>query len=65
MPAGPPGEVHGPFKTDTGCLCLRFPFPIKQCNVAGQKIQLDARRRKTVRLKQIVISVCNGPMVKI
>jgi len=25
----PPGEVHGPFKTDTGCLVLELSFPGK------------------------------------
>jgi hypothetical protein len=23
----PPGEVHGPFRTDTGCIVLEFSFP--------------------------------------
>ncbi len=23
----PPGEVHGPFKTDTGCIVLEMSFP--------------------------------------
>ena len=23
----PPGEVHGPFKTDSGCLVLELSFP--------------------------------------
>ena len=23
----PPGEVHGPFKTDVGCVVLEFSFP--------------------------------------
>jgi len=25
----PPGEVHGPFKTDTGCVVLEVSFPNK------------------------------------
>ena len=25
----PPGEVHGPFKTDTGCIVLEMSFPNK------------------------------------
>jgi hypothetical protein len=26
----PPGEVHGPFKTDVGCVVLEVSFPNKQ-----------------------------------
>jgi len=26
----PPGEVHGPFKTDVGCVVLELSFPNKQ-----------------------------------
>jgi len=25
----PPGEIHGPFKTDTGCIVLEMSFPNK------------------------------------
>lgn len=25
----PPGEIHGPFKTDTGCVVLEISFPNK------------------------------------
>ena len=25
----PPGELHGPFKTDTGCIVLEISFPDK------------------------------------
>jgi len=31
----PPGEVHGPFKTDSGCVVLEMSFPsqsVAQCN---------------------------------
>ena len=29
----PPGEVHGPFKTDLGCVVLELSFPMR---VAGE-----------------------------
>ena len=25
----PPGEIHGPFRTDTGCLVLELSFPLR------------------------------------
>jgi hypothetical protein len=28
-PSRPPGEVHGPFKTDSGCVVLEMSFPNK------------------------------------
>ena len=36
----PPGEVHGPFKTDVGCVVLEVSFP--QRASVGAKAELDA-----------------------
>jgi hypothetical protein len=30
----PPGEVHGPFKTDVGCVVLEVSFPNRTVNTA-------------------------------
>jgi len=30
----PPGEVHGPFRTDTGCLVLEVSFPNRAARTA-------------------------------
>jgi len=30
----PPGEIHGPFKTDVGCLVLEISFPSQSTGVA-------------------------------
>ena len=36
----PPGEIHGPFKTDTGCVVLEISFPDR---IAGQGERLWER----------------------
>ena len=42
----PPGELHGPFKTDVGCVVLEVSFPhlIGDSNVAQPIIPPDAVR---------------------
>ena len=42
----PPGELHGPFKTDVGCVVLEVSFPnrISDSNVAQPIIPPDAAR---------------------
>ena len=43
---GPPGEVHGPFKTDVGCVVLEVSFPnrIGDSNATQPIISTDAAR---------------------
>lgn len=31
----PPGEIHGPFKTDVGCVVLEVSFPNRAVNTNG------------------------------
>jgi hypothetical protein len=31
----PPGEVHGPFKTDAGCVVLELSFPMRRADRGG------------------------------
>ena len=42
----PPGELHGPFKTDVGCVVLEVSFPnrISDSNAAQPIIPPDAAR---------------------
>lgn len=32
----PPGEVHGPFRTDKGCVVLEISFPNRTHQIAGE-----------------------------
>jgi hypothetical protein len=42
----PPGEKHGPFKTDVGCLVLELSFPQRTDRGAEQETPADAKERR-------------------
>jgi hypothetical protein len=42
----PPGEKHGPFKTDVGCLVLELSFPQRTDQIAEPENPADAKGRR-------------------
>ena len=39
----PPGEVHGPFRSEEGCLVLEISFPVKLTKAHNENIQRIAK----------------------
>ena len=45
----PPGEVHGPFKTDVGCVVLEVSFPQRASDTVNAEPDAPAEARKDTR----------------
>ncbi len=49
----PPGEIHGPFKTDVGCVVLKLSFPISEPDDSLAELHISFVPRLLVYVKLV------------